>query len=639
MTDNLLENLNPQQREAVEINDGSLLVFAGAGSGKTRVITTKIAYAISRGLFRPEEILAVTFTNKACDEMRQRVDALVGPLSEKVMIKTFHSFGAWFLRTFTLESGLEPGFGIFDEDDCKAFLCQCFPDEPKKYVAPIASVIAGLKDRMEKPDARTAKYAAAYKTGMRAMNKVDFADLIIRPIRTLKTNKAVSDYIHSRFRMILVDEYQDSNKAQSILLKLLAGPGCFVCAVGDDDQSIYRFRGADVGNILEFPDVFPNCRKVVLGTNYRCGGAILAAAKDVISNNTIRAPKDLNAAKNTGNIPKLYHFPSDRDEADFVVSKIVETGDYPGTAVIYRNNSLSRLIEDRLMRAKVPYHIVGSTKFYEREEVKDCMALLNLVRNHKDKVSFKRMVNKPARGLGGTTVEKILEASEKTGSDVFAASEKLIAEGAVKGEKATKLSAFLSVLGKKERSYDNLILFREIVEDTGLLDMYKASDDRENTDRCGNISQLAGAIAEEEYRYGPEDLDRFLEDAALIRNETKDRGTGVTLITMHSTKGLEFSNVFVIGMDDLIIPGSALRIDRDDFDSEEDYEAALLMAIEEERRLCYVAFTRAKDNLYISTVGMRSHWGAPVLCNPSMFLSEIAEDHIRHVFRRGGWDE
>ena len=307
--ENLLEELNEQQLEAVKINEGSLLVFAGAGSGKTRVITTKIAYAIDALGIDPYRILAVTFTNKACREMQERVINMVGEVGNRVMIRTFHSFGVWLLRRYGTLVGLDPNFKIYDDDDSVSLLCQAYPDDNKKEIASYYKKISVLKDRLEKPnklDDRLCKYYRAYEDHLKRTGNVDFADMIIKSIELLQTHEEVRQEVQNRFRMILVDEYQDSNKAQFNLLKLLVGPGTFICAVGDDDQSIYRFRGAEVKNILEFPKAFKDTKKVVLGKNYRCTESILDVAKDVIDNNRTRAQKTLSAQKEGGDLPQVY---------------------------------------------------------------------------------------------------------------------------------------------------------------------------------------------------------------------------------------------------------------------------------------------------------------------------------------------
>ena len=612
--EDLLENLNDEQLEAVNINDGSLLVFAGAGSGKTRVITTKIAHAIKTGLFLPEQILAVTFTNKACQEMKDRVAKMTDAESAKqVTIKTFHSFGVWLLRMFPEAAGLKRDFQIYDDSDCRTMLQQCFPNEPKRKMSSMAAVIANLKDRMEAPPAIVRKYYNAYQKRLADTGHVDFADMILKPIDAIKNSSAVRDYLHDRFRMILVDEYQDSNKAQALLLRLLASKGAFVCVVGDDDQSIYRFRGADVGNILGFRNAFPDARTVVLGTNYRCSGSILAAARNVIGHNLARQQKNLMAYKNDGNRPRIIELSNDMAEADYVTAAVERLADYGNTAIIYRNNFQSKLFEDRLMRARIPYRIVGNTSFYDREEVKDALALLGLCLNHRDTVSFRRMVNKPSRGIGEKGLENLDSMAEGYSMDMVKTMEATLP--GLKGKTAENLKQFRQMVldhSDPGRFADNVAYMNSLLGESGVLDMYAAQDEMESTDRCGNLSQLVGSLSDPRFLHGKDGIQAFLDDVALTRNVMKESGEGVTLITMHSTKGLEFRHVFVVGAEDEILPG----ISENNTDP---------MEVEEERRLFYVAMTRAMDDLCITSAASRMMWGSIRRHHRSRFVNEIQD--------------
>ena len=449
-----LDQLNPEQREAVMINEGSLLVFAGAGSGKTRVITTKIAYAIEELGVDPYHILAVTFTNKACREMQDRVIGMVGEEGQRVMIKTFHSFGVWLLRKFGNRVGLEPNFKIYDDDDSVALLCQAFPDDNKKEVAAYYKKIAVLKDRMEKPnklDERLRAYYHKYQEMLARTGNVDFADMIIKSIDLLANNEDVREKVQRRFRMVLVDEYQDSNKAQFMLLKQIVGPDCFLCAVGDDDQSIYRFRGAEVRNILDFAKSFPKTRTVTLGRNYRCTESILNVAKDVIEYNKGRAEKKLCAEKQGGSLPKVYYVDNGIEEAQQVIKLLKKAHEtdrdaYNNSAILYRTNAQSKDFEDRLMINDIPYHIVGSLRFYDREEIRDCIAMISLLSNPRDSVAFQRMINKPARKIGDVSIDKLLNLAaedESLGGDAIAASRKAVSEGLIRGGAVTGVNYFL----------------------------------------------------------------------------------------------------------------------------------------------------------------------------------------------------
>ncbi len=624
--DSLLAGLNEQQRQAVLINDGSLLVFAGAGSGKTRVITTKIAYTILSGLARPWEILAVTFTNKACAEMRDRVAAYVGTeTASQCMIRTFHSFGVWLLRRYYEQAGLSKNFTIYDDRESAALLQQCYPNHPKKDIDDAARKISGLKDRMQKPPAINSQLTEFYNTYQKRLDQtgnVDFADMILKSITLLKDHPDVREYIHSRFKVILVDEYQDSNTAQFLLLQLLKGPQTFLCVVGDDDQSIYRFRGAQVENILNFPKTFKDTKTVVLGRNYRCTEHILNAARDVITNNSSRAAKDLSAENSGGMKPALYFVNTEYDEAQKVIDILKRSPreSYNSTAVLYRTNAQSKAFEDRFIMNNIPYRIVGSLRFYDREEVRDAIALISLLANPRDSVAFERMVNKPTRGIGPATVEKIIEK----GGNMLDACRTLMEDGEVKGRAATGLQEFVRAW---ESGYieldktDNSTLLRKLLAEFGIMEYYTKRDKDEHakdSSRVENLNQLVNMLTAEAFCTGMEGIHAFLEYVSLDPSsleQTEGKATdGVTLITMHNTKGLEFDRVFVTGMEDEIFP--SLR------------EGWTEADLEEERRICYVAFTRARKELYIISASSRMMWGHTSMHTPSRFLSEIRKEHI-----------
>ena len=636
--ENLLEELNEQQLEAVKINEGSLLVFAGAGSGKTRVITTKIAYAIDALGIDPYRILAVTFTNKACREMQERVINMVGEVGNRVMIRTFHSFGVWLLRRYGTLVGLDPNFKIYDDDDSVSLLCQAYPDDNKKEIASYYKKISVLKDRLEKPnklDDRLCKYYRAYEDHLKRTGNVDFADMIIKSIELLQTHEEVRQEVQNRFRMILVDEYQDSNKAQFNLLKLLVGPGTFICAVGDDDQSIYRFRGAEVKNILDFPKAFKDTKKVVLGKNYRCTESILDVAKDVIDNNRTRAQKTLSAQKEGGDLPQVYYVDSGIDEADQVVKMLKkfyakDPKAYENSAILYRTNSQSKDFEDRLMINGIPYHIVGSLRFYDREEIRDCIAMISLMSNPRDSVAFQRMINKPSRRIGDVSIEKLLEVAitdEKVSGDVIAACRKALDEKIVKGAAVDGIRSFVDAYDKSSSLFgtiENGKFLRQVLIDFGVLDYYVKRDASEHlkvNKRTDNIEQLVNMLSLSEFSDGQDGINRFLElaslEASALGEEEGHAQEGVTLITMRNTKGLEFERVFMVGMENEIFPG---RMDERTMED-----------IEEERRICYVAMTRAKKELYMFCASSRLRWGSVQPESPSMFLKEIDESHIEEI--------
>ncbi len=639
--DELVSQLNEEQRQAVMINEGSLLVFAGAGSGKTRVITTKIAYAIEKLGLQPWQILAVTFTNRACKEMQERVSSFVGEeKGSQVMIKTFHSFGVWLLRKYGTRVGLNQNFKIYDDDDSVTLLAQEFAgtEVQRKVLAEYYKKISVLKDKMERPnklDERLVRCYTKYQNALSRTGNVDFADMIIKSIELLEKDPEVKQHVQNRFKMILVDEYQDSNKAQFLLLKELVGPKTFVCAVGDDDQSIYRFRGAEVQNILDFGNQFANTKRVVLGKNYRCTQSILTAANDVITRNNTRVKKNLSAAKQGGQLPQLYYVNSGRDEAEKVVEllKKAATRDpqaYNNSAVLYRTNAQSKDFEDRFMINKIPYHLVGSLRFYDREEVRDCIALISLLTNPKDSVAFQRMVNKPARKVGDTSVAKILEYSQNglmVDGDVIQSAKNALEEGLIRGGAVTGLNEFLNAYSDCQKQFGTIPngdLLEKMLDSFGLLAYYRKRDADEHNDtnkRTDNLDQLVSMLSLSDFSDGQDGINAFLEFAALdpssLDNAEGKKEDGVTLITMHNTKGLEYDRVFMVGMEDEIFPGD--REDRTEAD------------IEEERRICYVAMTRARKELYLFCAASRMRWGNYQRNNPSRFLKEIASDHIETV--------
>ena len=637
--DELVAQLNDEQRQAVMINEGSLLVFAGAGSGKTRVITTKIAYAIEKLNINPWQILAVTFTNRACKEMQERVSSFVGEeKASQVMIKTFHSFGVWLLRKYGTRVGLNENFKIYDDDDSVTLLAQEFPDTNRKELAEYYKKISVLKDRMQKPnpaDERLVRCYTKYQNALSRTGNVDFADMIIKSIELLKTEPEVKQHVQNRFKMILVDEYQDSNTAQFLLLKEIVGPNTFVCAVGDDDQSIYRFRGAEVQNILDFPKCFANTQKVVLGKNYRCTQSILTAANDVITHNATRVKKNLSAAKSGGQLPQLFYVNTGRDEAEKVVEILRNAAQkdpnaYNNSAVLYRTNAQSKDFEDRFMINRIPYKLVGSLRFYDREEVRDCIALISLLSNPNDSVAFQRMVNKPARKVGDTSVAKILEYAQTNllaNGDLIVSSKNAIEEGLVKGPAVAGLTVFLNAYQDCQQQFGTISndkLLEKMLDDFEILAYYRKRDTDEHNDinkRTDNLDQLVNMLALPEFTDGQEGINAFLEFASLdpssLEKAEGKAEEGVTLITMHNTKGLEYDRVFMVGMEDQIFPGD--RDDRTEAD------------IEEERRICYVAMTRAKRELYLTTASSRMKWGSTQFESPSRFLKEIDSSHIQVI--------
>lgn len=624
----ILESLDPQQRAAVVANDRPLVVFAGAGSGKTRVITSKIAWAVKVLGIPAWRILAVTFTNRACKEMQERVAAMLGEgETDGMWIKTFHSFGAMVLRRFAGLAGLAGNFKIYDDEDSLALLQQTYPSMKRNELVPIAKRISVLKDSMvlpsdleEGPRGSFSKAYKAYQEALAATGNVDFADLILRPIELADRCPEVASWMRNRFRMVLVDEYQDSNAAQCQLLRRVVGPECLVCVVGDDDQSIYRFRGAEVRNILSFDEHFPGARVMKLERNYRSTGRIVALASSVIGLNKGRASKNLFTSREDGVLPRLMAVETDYDEAQSVARILQRDGRYKNSAVLYRTNAQSAPFETVFNRLGVPYRIVGALRFYGREEVKDFVAYLSLLANPRDSVSFARIANKPPRGLGKVSMASILEASEKSGGDLVATCRAVVdGSSPARVASAGPLAAFL-------RTYDELAgmlgtasndqLARRAIDGFGLRAYYEARDAKERDiggKRVNNLEQIVNIIAErEDFQNGAEGLDAFMEEASLdptmMASDDNIHPSGVCLMTMHNTKGLEFDRVFICGMEEGIIPS---------FRSESEAD------VEEERRLFYVAITRAKNELYILNCQRRRLWGSFESRRPSPFLEEI----------------
>ncbi len=639
-----LDALNEAQREAVTHEGTRLLILAGAGSGKTRVVTTRIAWLIGTGIARPESILAVTFTNKAAREMRERAVDLE-PLAAGVAIRTFHSFGAWFLRRNAALAGLDPRFRIYDDEDSLTLLSTLVPDAPKTKLVPYARAISRAKDYCIGPDdpdfadfsglPKARERYAAYEKRLREMGNCDFGDLILRPLELLRAEPAVRDRTRQRFSVILVDEYQDSNVAQFELLRELAGESSSVCVVGDDDQSIYRFRGAEVRNILEFPNLFPGTHVVRLEENYRSRAGILAVADSVVAKNRGRLGKTLRATREGGTPPVLRFLPSQEDEAAYVAG-LVEAhagkgGAFSDWAVLYRTNAQSLAFEQEFLRRRLPYKVVGSLKFYEREEVKDSLALLSLIANSRDEVAFRRVANKPSRGLGEQAMAKICQAERESGSGFL---DPRLGQRAGLSPKAAKgLAAFQSALGgvrellgepgplpedwtPESSALDKPMAggldaaLERLLSATGLLEHFEGADEIEGTQRRQNLDELANAAAY--YPLSHDGLAAFLEHVELDRSMSDadaEAIDAVTLITMHNTKGLEFRKVAVTGLEQGLFP-------RDDDKDDE---------LEEQRRLFYVAATRAMDELYLTGCRYRRVRGSFEERAPSRFISEIGE--------------
>lgn len=616
-----LSLLNDEQRSAVLDFDHNLLILACAGSGKTRTITTKIAYAISEGIFKPYQILAVTFTNRAAGEMRERVAAMLPDVDlDGLEMRTFHSFGAYILRRYGERAGLSPSFCIYDDDDSLSLLSTVVTTLDKRNLREIQKAISNAKDRGLDPDSpglesmlpdydfRTA--FRRYEEALAISGNADFADLICKSTQLLRDDKDVAGYFQKRFRMVLVDEYQDSNRMQFEMLRSLVGPDTLLVTVGDDDQSIYSFRGAEIENILTFASSFENVREIKLEKNYRSTSQILSAAAALISHNKARHKKDLVSAYGTsGAKPSVMFSTTGTGEGERVADLIRNLGGYDDTAILYRTNAQSQIFERALTDRRIPYKVIGALKFYEREEVKDSLAFLYLLMNHRDQVSFRRIINKPSRGIGNAKLMQILGESE----DLMEALRAFAAKAPKSAREGAE--AFLSAWERAEQNLADGMPLGDILNaallDTGLYDLYNSEPDRAvRLTKTENLGELVSVL--QQAGCGREALTLFLEkltlDNTVLGDDDPGQESGVTLMTMHNTKGLEFDRVFIAGAEDEIIPGR--------------HEESLA-ATEEERRIMYVAMTRARKSLYISYAAQRMMWGHTDYHTPSRFLKDI----------------
>ncbi len=617
-----LQTLNPEQRSAVLHQGAPLLILAGAGSGKTRVITVKIAYLVDRMGVDPASILAVTFTNKAAREMRDRAASL-SPEAGGVFIRTFHSFGAWLVRRNASLLGLPSGFTIYDDDDQVSLLRTLYPEHQRGTLARWARLISRAKDyglragddlgRISR-DPEFARIYGAYEERLREIGNLDFGDLILYPIELLRDHSEVRDRIRARFRVILVDEYQDSNVAQYELLRQLTDEHTYLCVVGDDDQSIYRFRGAEVRNIVTFPESFPGTEVVRLEQNYRSTQPILSLAGAVVDNNADRLGKKLWTERESGPTPVLAALSDQDAEVRFCVQVLRENRSIPPgeTAILYRTNAQSRLFETEFLREGIPYRVVGSVRFYEREEIKDAVAFLKFLANPRDEVAFRRIVNKPSRGIGPAKLEAISEIATGRGVPLDEAAAE--AARGLRGKARAALEGFLEMLGDIRRSFGAAKLsevVERILEQSGLGAYHSEHDEVRGSQKQENLEELLNAASL--YPGTEAGLLEFLEmlelDAERQAELAEDGADAVTLITMHNTKGLEFDRVIVTGLEDGLFPRS-----QDDPNE-----------LEEERRLFYVALTRARTELYLTTCRYRRVHGRVLECAPSRFLQEVPE--------------
>jgi len=637
----LLDGLNPVQRDAVIHADGPLLVVAGAGSGKTRVLTHRIAHLIREGV-SPFEILAITFTNKAADEMKSRVAALVGPVAEKMWVSTFHSACVRILRRDADQIGFPRQFTIYDQADAVRLTGYVIRDlgldtkrfPPRSIHATISAAkndgidveayAAGAGNLFER---KIGDVFREYQDRLLRAGSMDFDDLLGNALRLLREHPAVLQHYQRRFRHILVDEYQDTNRVQNELVLLLAADHRNVCVVGDQDQSIYAFRGADMRNIVEFEDAFPDTTVVLLEQNYRSTQTILDAANAVIANNVSRKPKELWTDHGAGDPIVRYHADDEVDEAGWVtreIARLHDTGEvervggeqlrWGDVAVFYRTNAQSRVLEEQLMRADIPYKVVGGTRFYDRKEVKDAIAYLRAVVNPVDEVSLKRVINEPKRGVGDTSIGKV-DAYATAHGLPFVEALRRAEDAGVTGKAIRGIETFLDLL---DDVADLAMgspgpLLQQLLERSGYLDQLESERTIEAEGRLENLAELVGAAGE------VETVAEFLEQISLVSDvdSLDDDTTSVVLMTLHSAKGLEFPVVFLIGLEDGVFPHLRSLTEPDQ--------------LEEERRLAYVGITRARRRLYLTHAWSRTLFGGTQYNPPSRFLDEIPAALVRDV--------
>jgi DNA helicase II / ATP-dependent DNA helicase PcrA len=631
--DVLLQGLNEPQREAVTYGDGPLLIIAGAGSGKTRVLTHRIAYLVGIDAAKANEILAITFTNKAAGEMRDRAELLVGRRVRSMWVMTFHSACARMLRAEAPRLGYTRQFTIYDTADSRRLIKRCIDDlgiDPKRFTpASIGSQISDAKNKLRDADAyaklvgsyfeqTVADVYRSYERDLHRANAMDFDDLLVRAVNVLELFPEVRDRYANGFRHVLVDEYQDTNHAQYRWLQLLAGEHRNLTVVGDDAQSIYGFRGADITNLLEFEDTFPDAHVVKLEQNYRSTQTILDAANAVIANNRGQKPKSLWTDIGQGDPIKIRELDDEHAEARYVTGEIQRLVD-EGTsraevAVFYRTNSQSRVLEDTLVRAEIAYQVIGGTKFYERAEIKDALAYLIVLVNHQDVGSFTRIVNSPRRGIGNTTISRLLAYSNTSGETVWelaAAPEDVPGLGAAAIKSLRRFMGTMEVLAERAAANPEIsVLLNELLTETGYLETLENERTIEAQGRIENLQELVNVAAEYDSSTEEPSLEEFLQQLALVADadvRVDDEGL-VTLMTLHNAKGLEYPIVFIIGCEEGVFPHSR-ALDEG--------------GLEEERRLCYVGITRAERDLYLTSARSRTTFGTRNFGGPSRFLAEI----------------
>lgn len=627
-----LETLNDRQKEAVLYNEGPLLIIAGAGAGKTKTLTTKIAYLIEENDALPSNILAITFTNKAAKEMKDRIIRLIGSIGYQIQTSTFHSFGLKLLKENYERLGFDKNFVIMDSDDSLTIVKKILKDmdlDPKIYnPRAIRNKISSCKNELISPKAYSrytvspyeeivCKVYEKYQEKLMKNNAVDFDDLLILPIKLFEENKDILEKYQEQFKYILIDEYQDTNEAQYKLTKMLSEKYRLITCVGDDSQSIYSFRGANYKNILNFEKDYKDAKTILLEQNYRSTSYILNAANDVIKNNKMKKEKNLWTSRGEGNKIKYYRALSESDEAYYVVKGIkqaISNGDnYDDIAVLYRTNAQSRNLEEAMLKENIPYRVVGSFYFYSRKEIKDLLAYLRLIHNEKDNISLLRVINTPKRGIGLKTIENLTKKADEENISIYEA----ITSG--------KELEFKKIIEKLKEVSENVTLTElidKILTGTGIKEELEKEEDITSEVRLENLEEFKSITKSFEEREGLISLEDFLLEISLVSDaeEYKDDTNRVSLMTVHSVKGLEYKDVFIVGMEEGIFPHMNSLMESSE--------------IEEERRLAYVAITRAKDNLTIINARRRTLFGREQVNPPSRFISEISTDLLDIVNKK-----
>ena len=635
----LLDGLNREQQQAVQHTEGPLLILAGAGSGKTKVLTVRIAYLLAQGV-NPYEILAITFTNKAAKEMKSRVEGLVGDVANRIWLSTFHSFCAKFLR-FELDNflGYNSNFTIYDTSDSQVVIkaaLKALNLDDKYY--PVGAMISAISDaknklmfasdyRKQARDFYQQKVADVYEyyeRELRKNNALDFDDLLLVAVKLLQSNAAVLEKYSKRFRYVMIDEYQDTNHAQYLLAYLLSSHWKNIAVVGDADQSIYAWRGADIQNILDFEKDYPNCTSIKLEQNYRSTKIILDAANAVIDNNEGRPEKNLWTDKVEG--AKIQHFTaqSEHEEAAFIGDTIVKKHDIHGVpygdmAILYRTNAQSRVLEEALIKRALPYTMVGGTKFYDRKEIKDVLAYLRVLYNPFDDLSLLRIINVPKRSIGATTVSKLQDYARENGTSLFMTLTQLHLVDTIKGKTKEKLEKFGILIFTLVAEMDDksvLDILEAILDRTGYLAQLEESTDPQDQARAENIGELLSVAKDFQDTNPTGTVEDFLEQVALVNDvdSFEQEESKVTLMTLHAAKGLEFPIVFLGGLEEGLFPHSRTLMNPEE--------------IEEERRLAYVGITRAEKELYISNATTRTVFGRTSSYLPSRFIDEIPAELV-----------